>query len=176
MGVNAPPSDQNLAQGNKFALSFSRLPYIQFFVQTVNAPGIMTSPAMQPTPFITAPVPADKMQYEQLNLSCLLDEPMWSWTSVNDWLKGITFPENFEQYQNLRMQQRLQTQNKKPQYSDCQLTVFTNKNNPIMNLYFKDVFPVSLSGIQFSTKTPATEVLTFDASFAFTNYDIVRAV
>jgi hypothetical protein len=176
MNSLAPPADQNLAQGNKFALSFSRLPYIQFFVQAVNAPGITTNPATQQTPFIDAPIPADKMAYEPLSISCLLDEPMWSWTSVNDWLKGLTFPDSFKQYQNLRLQQRLQTNNPKPQYSDCRLSIFTNKNNPIMNIDFVDLFPTSLSGIQLDTRIPATQVLTFSATFAFTNYNISRAV
>jgi hypothetical protein len=168
------PNDQNLLQGSKFSLSFVRLPYIQFFLQEVNIPGITTNPTQQPTPFIDAPVPADKMVYERLDMTFLLDEPLWAWTSVNDWLKGLTFPESFDQYKNLTLQQRLQTQNAKPQYSDAILTVFTNKNNPIIQLNFIDVFPVTLSSITLSTKAPATDVLTASASFAFTNYTIQR--
>jgi len=176
MGINTPPTDQNLAQGSKFALSFSRLPYIQFFIQSVNAPGISTTPAIQQTPFIDAPLPADKMVYDELEISCVLDEPMWSWTSVNDWLKGITFPETFDEYKNLSLQQRLQTNNTRPQYSDCLLTILTNKNNPILSLQFIDLFPVSLSGIVFDTRIPATTPLTFTARFAFTTYLINRQV
>jgi hypothetical protein len=172
----APPTDQNLLQGSKFQLSFSRLPYIQFFVQSVNLPGISTSPVVQDTPFIDAPLPADKMRYEYLTMSFLVDEPMYSWTTVQDWLKGITFPDTFDEYKNLSLQQRLLTANKKPQYSDATLVILTNKNNPILSVNFQDMFPISLSGIDFSVMDAATAVKTATASFGFTNYQVSRQV
>jgi hypothetical protein len=172
----ANPTDQNLLQASKFAMSFVRLPYVQFFVQAVNIPGISTTPAVQQTPFIDAPVPGEKMRYDSFRMTFLVDEPMWSWTSVNDWLKGVTFPDNFQQYKNLSMQQRLQVANKKPQYSDGILTILTNKNNPILTINFVDMFPTSLSSIEMSTKDDASIIITATAEFAFTNYNISRQV
>jgi len=174
--VNANPADQNLLQGSKFQVAFSRLPYVQFFVQAVNLPGITANPVVQETPFIDAPIPADKMRYDNFTMTFLLDEPLWSWTSVQDWLKGLTFPDSFQEYKNLTIQQRLLTANKMPQYSDAQLTILTNKNNPILSVTFQDMFPVSLSSIDFSVTDAATTVKTATASFAFTNYQVSRAV
>lgn len=170
------PIDQNLLQSSKFALSFFRLPYIQFFLQEINLPGIMTNSATQVTPFIDVPLPADKMSYENFSMTFLIDEPLWSWTSVNDWLKGVTFPDSFDEYKNLSLQQRLQLGNKQPQYSDAVLTLFTNKNNPILTINFQDLFPVSLTGISLSVKDDATVIKTATAEFKFTNYKISRQV
>jgi hypothetical protein len=174
--INANPVDQNLLQSSTFQVSFSRLPYIQFFCQEVNIPGIMTNPAKQDTPFVTAPLPADHMTYEYFSMTFVVDEALWSWTSVQDWLKGIAIPESFQQYKDLSIQQRLQMRTKQPQYSDAILTVFSNKNNPILSVQFTDMFPINLSGIQFSTRVDAATIITARATFGFTNYDINRQV
>jgi len=176
MGISTNPTNTNLAQASKFLLSFERLPYLTYFCSKVNIPGINSGTATQQTPFIDRPVPGDKMIYTPLEITFLLDEPLWSWTTIQDWIKGITFPENFAQYKNLSNQQRIQLQvkNSTPQYSDATLTVFSNKNNPILTVNFTDVFPISISSIQFDTAQPATDVMKADATFRFTNFDISR--
>lgn len=174
MGVSNNPSDQNLLQPSKFTLSFTRLPFIQFFCSSVNLPGLSTNPTKQPTPFIDGPVPGDKLTYDPLTITFLLDEPLWAWSSINDWIKGYAFPENFDQYKQLSLQQRLQTNNSKPQYSDAILMIMSNKNNPILEVHFKDLFPTSLSGVEFDNKLSAENIMSARASFVFTNYSIKR--
>lgn len=170
------PVDQNLLQASKFSMTFTRLPYVQFFLQRINIPGISTNPAYQQTPFIDVPVEPDKMTYEKLTMTFLVDEPIWSWTSINDWIKGMTFPDNFQQYKQLTMQQRIQMQSNKPQYSDGTLTVMTNKNNPIMQVLFEDLFPISLTSVDLGVAITATEVVVATAEFAFKGYQINRTM
>ena len=174
--MSLTPSDQNLFQGNKYSLTFVRLPYIQFFIQDINIPGIITNPPEQETPFITAPLPANKMKYEPFSMTFLVDEMLYSWTTVADWLKGLTIPESFEQYKTLTMQQRIQMSTSQPQYSDALLTIMTNKNNPVMQIMFTKMFPISLTGIPLSVKDTPTDVKTATAEFGFTNWDINRQV
>lgn len=174
--INANPADQNLLQSSTFQMTFSRLPYIQFFLQDVNIPGISVRAANQDTPFVNAPLPGNKTVYEALNMTFAVDEGLWSYTSVQDWLKGIGIPESFQEYKNLSIQKRLQMANKQPQYSDGILTIFTNKNNPILTISFTQMFPESLSGIQLSTKVDASTIITASASFRFTMMQINRQV
>lgn len=174
--LNLTPVDQNLLQGSKFSLTFVRLPYLNFFIQDINIPGISAANLEQPTPFINVPVAGNKMVYEKLVMSFLVDEPMLSWSTTNDWIKGYALPDNFQDYKNLPLQQRLRTASPKPQFSDAVLTILTNKNNAILSLNFEDLFPVSLSGIQMSTKEPATTVLTATAEFAYKAYTVNRQV
>jgi len=176
VSINAPPVDQNLLQPSTFKISFSRLPYVQWFLQKVNVPGISTSPQIQETPFINAPIPSNKMTYEYLSMTFTVDEGLWAWTSVADWLKGLTIPDSFQEYQNLTLQQRLQMQSTRPQYSDAILTILSNKNNPILALQFTEVFPVTLSGLQLSTQEDATTIITATAEFGFTSMDVNRQV
>lgn len=174
--VNAPPSDQNLLQSSTFQMSFTRLPYISFFLQEVNIPGINVPALTQDTPFVNAPIPGNKLTYEALTMTFAVDEGLWTWTSVSDWLKGIGIPESFQEYKNLSLQQRLQMASAKPQYSDGTLAILSNKNNPILTINFTDLFPESLSGIQLSTKVDATTIITATASFRFTMMQINRNV
>jgi len=168
------PNDQNLFQGSKYSLNFDRLPYIQFFVTSVNIPGMSTHDVSQDTPFRNAPTPGNKMEYDALAIEFLVDEQLRSWSSIRDWMSGIAFPESFDQYKALSLQTRIQTFGGKPQYSDASLTIYSNKNNAILKLAFSDVFPTILSGIQLSTADTALEVKKASAQFKFLNYDIIR--
>jgi hypothetical protein len=176
MSISINPSNTNLMQASKFLLSFTRLPYVTYFCTKCNLPGLSAGQAVQQNPFIDAPVPGDKMVYDPLEIEFLIDEPLWSWTTISDWIKGYTFPEDFDQYKNLSLQQQLilRNQTTTPQYSDAMLTVLTNKNNPVVVAQFKDVFPISLSSINFDTSISAQTVITAKASFKFTNFDISR--
>lgn len=177
IGLSAAPQNQNLAQASKFLLSFDRLPYITWFCKRANIPGISAGEAVQVNPLIDAPLPGDKMVYAPLEITYLLDEELYSYTTLLDWIKGITFPDSFQEYKKLSLQQKLQMQNShvRPQYSDATLTVLTNKNNPVMTVKFIDVFPIAISGIDFDTSVSAETILTATGTFKFTNYHIERS-
>jgi hypothetical protein len=179
MALSAQPTNQSLAQASKFLLSFDRLPQVSWFCTKVNIPGMSVGNATQVTPFVDAPIPGDKIQYEPLNITFLLDEPLLTWTTIQLWMFGYAFPDNFQQYANLSLQQKLQMANMtntKPQYSDAILTIFSNKNNPIFQVKFTEVFPVSLSSIDWDTSLSAEFIMTGSASFKFTNYTIDRTI
>ena len=174
------PLNQSLAQSTKFTLTFSRLPYVTFFCSAVNLPGVSAGNTLQNTPFSDLPVPGDKIEYEPLDISFLVDEDYRSWFTVHDWIRGITFPTSFEEYKNLRLQQPTSAQSvlarnaDSPQYSDAVLTLYTNKNNPNIRVKFRDCFPISLSSIRYSTQDNADVIITGDASFKFAYYDVER--
>jgi hypothetical protein len=176
MGVSSNPTNTNLLQASKFLLTFDRLPFVSYFCTKVNLPGIQFGEATQQMPFIDAPIPGDKMIYEVLEIEFIIDEPFYTWSTIQDWIKGMAFPENFQQYANLNLQQKLQMRGTKPQYSDAILTILSNKNNPIATVQFIDVFPISISSINFDTELSAKNIVTGKASFKFTNYDINRNV
>ena len=175
MGISSNPTNTNLAQANKFLLSFDRLPALTYFCTAAPIPGVSVGTAKQTNPFADAPIPGDKMEYEDLEITFLVDEALLSWTSILDWIRGYAFPENFDQYKNLPLQQKLQVSaDTKSQYSDAMLTVYSNKNNPVLQIAFTDLFPVSLSGVEFSTQQSAENILTARATFKYTNFSYKR--
>ena len=46
------------------------------------------------------------------------------------------------------------------------LTILTNKNNPVMEVRFQDVFPVSLSGLDYNQNVTDVEYLTNNDRFS----------
>lgn len=175
---NNIPTNTNFLQGAQFLLGFTRLPYMNYFCQAVNFPGVSVGEATQVNPLIDAPLPGDKLVYAPLTIKFIVDESMLSYTTILDWIKGYSFPENTDQYAQLTLQQRLQFARKsiadQPQYSDAMLSVYSNKNNPVLQLKFAQAFPVSLSSIDFATSMSAEDPIICEAQFRYTNYTINR--
>ncbi len=177
MSISSAPLNQNLAQPSKFLLSFDRLPEMTYFCTDANIPGVNVGEATQVNPLIDAPIPGDKMVHEPFEVTFLIDEELLAWESVIRWIKGYSFPENTDQYKNLSVQKRLQLSTNgdpRAQYSDALLTIYSNKYNPLLQISFTDMFPVSLTGIRFSTSETAFSVMSASAVFKYTNYDIKR--
>ncbi len=60
----------------------------------------------------------------------------------------------------------------KAMYSDAYLMVLSNKNNPIVEIDFKNVFPTSVGGLQFDGGVTDVEYLTCDVTFKYQIYEI----
>jgi len=168
------PSNPNFLQPNKFQLNFSRLPNMQFFAQTLSVPGISMSEAIQPTPFVDLFVPGDKAIYDLLNVTFIVDESMGSWIEIHNWIRGMTFPTDFQDYRDLKYLSNQNTfkSTNKPQYSDCRVTMLTSSNNPIVAFKYYDVFPTTLSSLIMSSQQSPEEIITADASFRYSYFDI----
>lgn len=169
------PINTSLLQSTKFRLTFERLPTMTFFCQTANFPGLSLTEIPRSTPFVDLYVPGEKLIYDTLNITFLVDEDMRSWIEVHNWMRALTFPTEFEEYVNLNKQSvgsniRAQFQDK-PQYSDAALTFYTNQNNANIRIKFIDVFPTSLSTIIVSTGDTAENIITADATFRFSYYN-----
>ena len=57
-------------------------------------------------------------------------------------------------------------------YSDAFLMILSNKNNPIIEVNFHNVFPTSLSALDFSQDATDVEYLTASAEFSYQVYEI----
>jgi len=95
------PVNPNVLQPNKFLLNFSRAPSIQYFCQSVSVPGIALSEVPQNTPFVDVYVPGEKAIYDVLNVTFLIDERMTAWIEMHDWIRAMTFPKDYAEYQRL---------------------------------------------------------------------------
>jgi hypothetical protein len=176
--IERNPPNRDILQSTKFKLNFNRLPGMTFFCQTVNLPGISLSEVLRPTPFVDLYVPGEKAIYDTLNCTMLVDEDLNDWEAIHDWIRAMTFPKEFEEYANMKSQFRdsvMRQGTKLPvQYTDASMTVYTNKNNPNIRVQFKDLFPTTLGGIQFSSMDSAENIITVDATFRYSYYNLER--
>ena len=63
--------------------------------------------------------------------------------------------------------------NKRGLFGDATLTILSNKNNPLLEVRFRDVYPASLSGLDYNQNATDVEYLTATCDFKYTLYDIV---
>lgn len=173
--LQTTPINQNFLHPNKFLLNFSRLPNMQFFCQAVTVPGVSLGEIPVPTPFVEKYSPGEKAIYDILNVTFTLDEEMNTWREIHDWIRAMTFPENFEEYQQLPRLSRV-SDKKFPQFSDATLTIFSSTYKPYFKFKFYDLFPTSLSSFVLATQDTPDNVLTADATFRFTYYDIEKLI
>ena len=58
-------------------------------------------------------------------------------------------------------------------FSDATLTILSNKNNPIAEVRFEDLYPISLGALEFNQNATDVEYLTVSADFAYKIYKII---
>ena len=174
--ITRTPQNPNFLQPNKFQLEFARTPNLQYFCQAISVPGISLSEAIIMTPFIDLYAPGEKAIYDILNVTFLVDENLSSWLEIHDWIKAMTFPEDFEQYRELPKLQRIAglQATKTPQYSDATLTLLSSSNTPTWRFKFFDCFPTSISAIVMSAADGPDTQVTADATFRFSYYDVEK--
>jgi len=154
----------------------ARTPNLQYFAQTVSIPGISTSEIPVQNPFVELYAPGEKAIYDVLNVTFIVDAEMLSPLEIHDWLRAVTFPTEYEEYKNLNKLNQFSSASSTatPQYCDGAVTILSASNKPYYRFQFKDLFPISLSGFVMSaTDTPDT-IVTADATFRFTYYNVEK--
>ena len=184
--LSRQPEKLDYLSPTQFRFGIHQLPKVEFFVQTCNLPGLSMGNTEIANPFKNIPVMGDKIEYEDLNLTFLVDEYLENYISLHKWMTGIGFPENRGEFRT----HRDVTSNTpaggstppadrvsaavpdKAMYSDAYLMVLSNKNNPIVEIDFKNVFPTSVGGLQFDGGVTDVEYLTCDVTFKYQIYEI----
>lgn len=172
--ITRNPENTNYLQSTKFQVVFPKITTVTYFCQGVNIPGLETTPATQSTPFVDLPRPGDKLRYGNFEMEFIIDEEMWSWQILHDWIRGYTFPCSFEEYKKLNRDSTISLRAAQPQYSDGQLQILSALNNPKVKVKFMNIFPISLSPIKFNTMQSADNIMTATASFKYHLFNIER--
>jgi hypothetical protein len=125
-------------------------------------------------PFVDIYAPGEKAIYDLMNVTFLIDEELTGWREIHDWIRALTFPFSYEEYKNLsKLNPIAGGRNNLPQYSDAQLTLLSSSNQPIIRFKFFDVFPIAVSSFVMSSTDTPDQVITADATFRYSLYDII---
>ncbi len=174
--INRNPTNPNFLQPNKYQLNFGRSPNVRYFCQSLSVPGISMSEVPQTTPFVDVYVPGEKAIYDLLNITFIVEEELKSWLEIHDWIRAMTFPKEFEEYKKLDRLNRYTTNipTVKPQYSDATITLLSSSNTPYYNFRFYDVFPTTLSTFVMSATDSPDTIITADATFRYSYFDVEK--
>ena len=174
-GVPIPNRNFLSPTGFKFALK--RSPGVAFFCNQANIPSLDLGIAEQPTYLKNIDVPGDKIQFGDLNLRFLVDEDLMNYMEIQNWIRGLGYPEKISEFENLEKQSILGVETKFGQsgddiYSDATLQILSNNLVPQFQVVFSDCFPYSLSTVTFDATDTDIEYFTADVSFKYTIYRI----
>jgi hypothetical protein len=158
--------------GFKFTISKNRK--IDFFSNKAKVPGLTLGIANQPTPFKMIDVPGDIIQFEDFTLTFLVDENLENYMAIHNWITGLGFPENYDQYKNFTTDSD-GIRDEKLQYSDGSLVILNSNYREIAQIRFKDLYPYSLTPIDFDATANDIQYFTAEATFKYTVYNIVDA-
>lgn len=176
--IKNQPSNKNFLSPFGFKFSIKKTPTTNWFVQTINLPSVGINKTVIPNPFVNIPVTGDHLDYGELTVTFRVDEDMKNYMELYDWMQGIGFPDNFEQYRDLAPRNRplLPGRGDSLQgttiYSDASLMILSSAMNPIIEIVFIDTFPIKLSDLSFNSML--TQMVYVDASvtFAYRKFNI----
>ena len=184
MTDSVSPYDKQIANRNYmsplgFKLILTKTPKVDFLCQSANIPQISMGTAIQPTYLKDIPVPGDKVLYDDLTVSFLVDEKMENYLAIHKWITGLGYPESIDQYNQLKKDDkrtsRIVGDDGDPRYfefSDATLQVLSSNYKPSVLINFKDAFPISLSTLEFDVTTRDYNFFTAQVTFKYTIYNI----
>jgi hypothetical protein len=159
------PDQLDYASPTQFRFGIKQLPKVEFFTIKANLPGIEGASV-------------------DFAITFIVDEYLENYQSLHNWLTGYGFPSNRSEFRT----HRDVTSNTpaggstpsvdivgaatsdKAMYSDAFLMILSNKNNPILNVNFQNVFPTSLSGLDYTQGATDVEYMTADVTFKYQIY------
>ena len=186
--LSRQPTKLDYASPTQFRFGIHQLPKVEFFTIGCNLPGINMGDAVFPTPFKDIPVMGDRLTYENLTINFIVDEHLENYRSLHEWMVAIGFPKDRKQFSDFRSNTS-NTPEPPPistsqdfadtkistsvsaLFSDANLVVLSNKNNAIVQVLFRNLYPVSLSGLQYAQDATDVQYLTATADFSYQIYE-----
>ena len=173
MAIANQIENRNFLSPIGFKFTIAKDNKIDFFSNTARIPGINLGVALQPTPLKMLDVPGDILQYEDFVLDFLVDENLENYLLIHNWLTGLGFPEKQTQFDQLiRDQDNLE--DRKLQFSDGTLSILNSNYREIAKVRFRDLFPTSLTSLDFNATDTDINYFTAQVSFKYTIYDIIK--
>ena len=172
-----PISNRNFLSPTGFKFSLKRSPGVAYFCNEANIPDMSLSIAEQPTYLRDIPLPGDKIDFGDLSLRFMVDEDLTNYMEIQNWIRGLGYPERVSEYQDLEKKAYIQqTFGKKRQdiYSDGTLQILSNNLVPKFQVLFDDLFPYSISTVTFDATDTDIEYFTAEVSFKYTLYTLTN--
>ena len=170
-----PLDNRNFLSPTGFKFSLKRSPGVAFFCNQANIPSLDLGIATQPTYLKDIDVPGDKIQFGDLTLRFLVDEDLVNYMEIQNWIRGLGYPESLTEFDRLETESVLPGNFGKAGdniYSDGTLQVLSSNLVAKFNVNFKDMFPYSLSTITFDATDTDIEYFTAEVSFKYTIYNL----
>jgi hypothetical protein len=157
-----------------FKFTLAKEPKVAFFCNNARIPDISLQTERQPSYLKDLDIPGTKILYGDLSIRFLIDENLENYMALHNWITGLGFPETTEQYKNLTTNDD-GIRDPKEAFSDGSLHILNSNYKDTAIVKFSDLFPVSLSSLDFEATGTDVQYFTADATFKYTIYNIVAS-
>lgn len=186
MSTLSIPSDTfNLfpADSVSHVMQFARLPMTTFTIQEVNLPAVTARTATIGAPGINVRHLPDRLTYDPLIISFLVDEEFRAWRELYSWMYGmvggpdrsVVTAEFVESQINFVYPEKSIARLDKAARTTAGLTIINPAKIPMLRFVFHNVYITSLGQIQFATTSIDPIIpLTCQATFDYDYYSVVE--
>jgi hypothetical protein len=155
-----------------FKFTLARYPKVSFFANSVRIPEISMSVAIQPNYLNEIPVPGTAMTFGDFNLRFLVDENMENYMVIHNWITALGGSGSLKEYGDL-LKSGDGIRDTKKAFSDGSLRVLNSNYKDVAVVKFSDLWPASLTSLEFTATDTDINYLTAEVVFKYTIYDIL---
>ena len=138
--------------------------------KSANIPGISLPNWKQMTSLNPVSRSGLNLEYEDLQITFIVDEDLNNWSELNNWMRQMAMVKSSVDYQVVK-NETLQPGPEGGLVSDAELVILTNESVPNMVFFFRNAFPISLSGISLTQDTQNPEAQECTVTFTYDYYD-----
>ena len=163
--------NRNFLSGVAFKFNLTKYPKVDFFSNSAIIPLLNLELARQPSYLKNIDVPGEILTYGDFTLRFMVDENMENYLAVYNWLTGLGFPESGKQFKEIITDSDGQRDMKEP-FCDGTLRILNSNYREVAKVKFQDLFPVSLTSLDFDATATDVQYFTAEATFKYTIYNL----
>ena len=149
------PTNRNFLNPIGYLLKLEKFEGVDFFCQTANIPDVSMPVTEVASPFRNLPIiPIGGVTFGDFSVRFIVDEDLVNYNSIYKWIRDNG---NADQMQRTTKESEI--------YTNGQLNIVTSQYNPAFVIDYRDIFPVSLSGLQFDATMTDVEYITAEVTF-----------
>ena len=149
--------NKNPALGTSFKLEIPGFPHLNYFVQMTELPGLTMSGVDTPWSNNATNMPSNRIEYDPLNVTMLVDEEYQNYDSIRMWMTEI-----------------IKTEPVLNAMKDITLHILNSNKNNIAAIKFYRAYPTMVAAIPLESSTGDTQPITCALTFRYQFYELVR--
>ena len=164
-------TNRNFLSGVAFKFSLTKFPKVDFFSNSARIPELSLELARQSSYLKNIDVPGERLTFGDFTLRFLVDENMENYISIYTWLRGLGFPETTQQFKDITTDVD-GIRDPKEAFCDGTLSILNSNYREVAKVKFNDLFPVSITSLDFDATNTDVQYFTAEATFKYTIYDL----
>ena len=165
-------ANRNFLSGVAFKFNLTKFPKVDFFSNSARIPELNLELTTQASYLKNIDVPGERLSYGDFTLRFLVDENMENYQSIYDWLTGLGFPETTKEFAEI-IKDKDGQRDPKEAFCDGTLRILNSNFREVGKVKFNDLFPISLTSLEFDATNTDVQFFTAEATFKYTLYKLV---